>query len=117
MTITVNTKAYNFDASVDANQNLMTGPSHTMNTRDTLSLRRSKSAAVPNVNPGYARAYAKFVRTVTIGGVNYDVTAEAYIAVPVGAAKADVDAIRDDLGDLLISTNGDDLVWKQDIYQ
>lgn len=116
MTITVNTKAYTLDATVDQNQNQYTGPNHTISARDTLSLRRSKSAASVN-GPGVAKAFCKFVRTVTVDGKKYDLIAEGYVTAPVGVAQADVDSIRDDLGDLLVSTNGADLVWKQDINQ
>jgi hypothetical protein len=42
---------------------------------------------------------------------------EANFAIPVGMAEADIDSLRDDLGDLLVSSNGDDLVYKHDITQ
>jgi hypothetical protein len=116
MTITVNTRAYDLDATIDMNQNQYTGPSHSVSAKDLLTLKRSKSNAT-STNPGFARTYAKFTRSVTISGKTYDIVAEGYISAPVGVAKADVDLIRDDLGDLLISSNGDNLAWKQDINQ
>lgn len=116
MTITVNTKAFNHDATVDANTNRYTGPAHTMSSNDLLQLRRNKSAASAT-SPGFAKAFAKFSRTVTVAGVQYEMIAEASFSVPVGATQAEVDSIRDDLGDFLVASNGADLVWKHDILQ
>lgn len=116
MTITVNTKAYNHDATVDANTNRYTGPNHTISADDLLQLRRSKSSPSAT-SPGFAKASAKFTRTVTIGTDKFTAIAEGSFSIPIGMAEADVDALRDDLGDLLVSSNGDDLVWKHDILQ
>ncbi len=116
MSITLNTKAFELDATVDANQNRYVGPSHTISDNDLLALSRRKSGTSAT-SPGVARSVAKFTRTITIDGKKYDAIAEANFAIPVGMLKADVDALRDDLGDLLVSANGENLVWKHDINQ
>lgn len=117
MTITVNTKAYAFDTNQTPDSGRHVGPAQTHSIKDYLDLRRT--AAKPTATfAGVARASAKFVRTVTLGdGSKADAIAEASFSIPVGMAEADVDSLRDDLGDLLISANGDDLVWKHDINQ
>lgn len=114
MTITLNTKAYEQDASIDANSMQYVGPNHTISTSDKLVLKRAVSG--PNGDGvRYAKATARVSRHITVDGKQVQATCEAIISVPVGSAKADVDSIRDDLGDLLISTVGDNLAWKQDI--
>lgn len=117
MTITVNTKAFTFDTNVTADVGRHTGPSHTFAVKDYLDLKRT--APKPTATfAGVARASAKFVRTVTLGdGSKADAICECNVSIPVGMAEADVDSIRDDMGDLLISQNGDDLFWKADISQ
>lgn len=117
MTVTVNTKAYAFDSNPTPDAGRHNGPAATYAVKDFLDMRRV--AAKPTADfAGMARASAKFVRTLTLAdGTKADAIAEATFAIPVGAAEADVDSLRDDLGDLLISTNGDDLVWKHDINQ
>lgn len=117
MTITVNAKAYAFDTNPSADQGVHTGPSNTFEAKDILTL--SRSAAKPTATyAGNARATMKFSRTVTLGDSSKAVAiAEASFSIPVGMAEADVDSLRDDLGDLLISQNGDDLVFKHDIVQ
>jgi len=117
VTITVNTKAYAFDTNPTPNSGRHQGPAATHSVKDYLDLKRQE--AKPNGTfAGVSRASAKFVRTVTLGdGSKAIATAEVNFAIPVGMAEADVDSIRDDLGDLTISSNGDDLVWKQKINQ
>lgn len=117
MTITVNTKAYNMDAAIDANGIQYAGPNHTLSSKDLLVLRRTVAKAATDTSPGFARGTAKFTKTETVGGKPYDIIFEGSWSIPVGVTKAQVDAVRDDLGDLLIATAGDDLVWKQDINQ
>jgi hypothetical protein len=115
MTITVNTKAYAFDTNPSADQGVHVGPSNTFASKDVLVLGRS--AAKPTATyAGNARSSAKFQRTVTLGdGSTAIATAEASFSIPVGMAEADVDSLRDDLGDLLLLQAADDLVWKHDI--
>lgn len=117
MTVTVNTKAYAFDTNPTPDSGRHTGPAATHSVKDYLDLKRA--AAKPTADfAGVARASAKFVRTVTLGdGSKADAIAEASFSIPVGMAEADVDSLRDDLGDFLIAANGDDLVWKHDIVQ
>lgn len=117
MTVTVNTKAYSFDTNTTPDIGRHTGPSQTFSAKDYLDLKRT--APKPNGDfLGVARSGAKFVRTVTLAsGETADAIAEASFSIPVGMAEADVDSLRDDLGDLLISSNGDDLVYKHDVNQ
>jgi len=117
MTVTVNTKAYAFDTNPTPDIGRHKGPAHTFQTKDYLDLKRTNPK--PNGDfLGVARAGAKFVRTVTLAqGGTGEAIVEVTSSLPVGMAEADIDSIRDDLGDLLISTNGDDLFYKQKINQ
>lgn len=116
MPITINTKSYNLDATVDVNKNQYTGPAHNVSSKDLMTLARSRSATTDTF-PGYARSFAKFTRTIMVNGKPWDAFGEVTIALPVGCVKADADALRNDLGEMLKSANGDDLVWKHDINQ
>lgn len=117
MTVTVNTKAYAFDTNVTPDCGRHTGPSNTFEAKDYLDLKRT--APKPNGTfRGVSRASAKFVRTVTLDdSTKADAIVEATFSIPVGMSQANIDSIRDDLGDLLVSTNGSDLVYKHDICQ
>lgn len=114
MAITVNTKAYAFDTNPTPDSAMYQGPAHTFSAADTLLLKRVAPKPTSTF-PGVARASLKFTRNVTINDVVYVAVAEASFSLPVGMAEADVDAIRDDLGDLLLLTAADDLVWKHDL--
>jgi len=117
MTITVNTKAYAFDTNQSPDIGRHVGPAQTYEEKDYLDLKRT--APKPNGTfRGVARASAKFVRTVTLDDSSTaDAIVEVNFSVPVGMAEADIDSLRDDMGDFLISSNGDDLVFKHDINQ
>lgn len=114
MSITLNTKVYDQDASIDANAIQYVGPAHNISTSDLLVLKR----AISGPNGGgvrYAKATARVVRHIMVDGKPVQATGEYIVSVPVGSAKADVDSLRDDLGDLLVSITGENHVWKQDI--
>lgn len=116
MTMTLNTQVYTLDTSIDPNANQYTGPAHTQAVKDLLVLRRTPAKGVATTTSvPKASATAKMTKTVTVGGVSTEIIGEYTVRYPVGAAKADVDDIRDKLGDLMISTDGDNLVWKGDI--
>lgn len=118
MTVTVNTKAYAFDTNVTPDIGRHTGPSNTFGVKDYLDLKRTAPKPTATFE-GVARSSAKFVRTLThpTTGEKADAIAEGSFSIPAWATQAMVDAIRDDLGDLLISSNGGDLVYKHDINQ
>lgn len=118
MTVTVNTKAYAFDSNLSADSARHTGPSHTYQVKDVLDLKRT--AAKPTATfAGVARSSAKFARTVTLtDGSKAEAIGEASFSIPVGTADADIDSLRDDLGDFLIAGgDGGDLVKKHIIVQ
>lgn len=116
MTVTVNTKAYTFDTNTTPDSGRHVGPAHTASAKDYFDLKRT--AAKPTATfPGMVRASVKFVRTLTVNGEKYDAFFEGNIAYPAGASDADVDALRDDAGDLIISSNGGDLYKKHKIVQ
>jgi hypothetical protein len=116
MTITVNTRAYTFDVNPSADSARYVGPANDFDTKDILELKRTPPKPTTTF-PGVARASGKFSRTVVIGGVSYTALVEVNTSLPVGMAEADVDLIRDDMGDFLISSNGDDLFFKHKIVQ
>jgi len=117
MTITLNTLAYSQDASVTRDKVEYTGPSNTFAIKDKLSLARV--APKPTLTfDGVARAEVKRTKTVTLAnGKTADAIVTATVSFPVGMAKADADALRDDVGDFLIGANGDSLMWAHDITQ
>lgn len=117
MTITVNTKSYDIDSFKDVNTALYSGPANTMLVQDILLLKRSKSAKTASHN-GYARVEARFTRTFTCAdGIKRDGYVSYVTSIPADAVAADVDSLRDDLGDLVISANGQNLTNKLDINQ
>jgi hypothetical protein len=117
MTVTVNTKAYAFDTNLTPDSGRHLGPAHTFQDKDYLDLKRT--APKPSGDfLGVARASAKFVRTITLAsGQRVDAIVECVASLPVGMTQAQIDSIRDDAGDFLISSNGNDLFYKHDVNQ
>lgn len=115
MAITLNTVPYNQDAFVTPNKVNFVGANNSASMKDLLSLART--AAKPTKDSdGVTRAETRRTKTVTLAsGKKVDIVVYAGCSLPVGVAKADVDALRDDIGDLLISTSGDNLFWKHTI--
>ncbi len=115
MTITLNTLAYNQDSFATKDKVVYTGPSHTFTTKDVLSL--SRVAPKPTKDfAGVAKAEAKRTKTVTLtNGLTADAIITVSCSLPVGMAKADADALRDDVGDLAISAVGETLFWNHDL--
>jgi hypothetical protein len=111
----INTKTYAFDSNT-ADAAKYAGPGNDFDSKDILELKRTAPKPTSTF-PGVARSSAKFSRTVVINSVPYTMIAEASFSIPVGALAADIDSIRDDLGDFLISSNGDNLVEKHAIVQ
>lgn len=115
MTITVNTRAYNSDR-VAADSVGYVGPAHTFSAPDQLVLKRVAPKPTSNF-AGVSRVSAKFSRQVTLADSSTAVAiVEVVTSLPVGMAEADVDLIRDDMGDFLLLTAADDLFLKQDIH-
>lgn len=115
MTITINTLAYNQDAFVTKDNVVYTGPANTFTTKDILSLSRVAPKPV-NGFAGVAKAQAKRTKTVTLAdGSHADAIVTISCSLPVGMAKADADALRDDIGDLAISATGETLFWNHDL--
>jgi hypothetical protein len=117
MTITLNTLAYNQDAFASPNKVEYTGPANTFAIKDKLSLARVAPKPAGTFR-GVARAEVKRTKTVTLDdGTKADAIVTLNFSFPVGMAKADADALRDDVGDYAISTGGGDLAWAHDITQ
>lgn len=117
MTVTVNTKAYTFDTNPTPDTGRHLGPAHTFAVKDILDLKRTAPKPTADFD-GVARSAAKFARTVTLAsGKKAEAIAEGSFSIPVGMSDADIDALRDDLGDYLIASVGGDLVKKHDINQ
>lgn len=115
MTITVNTKDYTFDTNPAPNIGRHKGPAHTYQAKDYLDLKRTDPKPTADF-AGVARAGAKFVRTVTLAdGSKGDAIIDVNVSLPVGMAEADIDSLRDDTGDFLLSPAADDLFVKQKI--
>ncbi len=117
MTITINTLAYESDAALNPNLNRYIGPDHTFATKDLLDLGRTAPKPT-TLSAGVARAKAKRTKTVTLAdGSTADAIVYIECSLPVGMSKTDADALRDDIGDFAISSNGDALFWTHDISQ
>jgi len=117
MTVTVNTRAYAFDSNPSPDTGRHTGPALTFQVKDVLDLKRTAPKKTATFD-GVARAGVKFARTVTLANGNKaEMIGEASFSIPVGTADADIDLIRDDLGDYLISAGAGDLLKKHDISQ
>lgn len=117
MSITLNTLAYSQDSVLSADRVVYTGPSHTFGVKDTITLGRTAPKATSTYR-GNAKSVMKRLMTVTLDDGS---TSEAFIEinalVPVGTAKADIDKLRDDAGDFLLGTDGDDLIYKHDLLK
>lgn len=115
MAITLNTVAFNQDAFATPNRVNYVSSNHSFTAKDMLSLARVAPKATATF-AGVGRAEAKRTKTVTLTDGS---TAEAIVTVqcslPVGMAKADADALRDDIGDLAISATGETLFWNHDL--
>lgn len=115
MSITLNTVAFTQDAFLSADKVQYTSPAHSFTSKDVLSLGRT--APKPTATfAGVARCEAKRIRTVTLAdGSKADASVTVVSSLPVGMAKADVDALRDDVGDLCIAAEGEALFWNHDL--
>jgi len=115
MSITLNTLVYNQDSFASPDRVVYVGPSHTYTLKDQIFLGRAAPKPTKDFR-GVARAYFKRVKTLTLDdSTKADVIINVEVAVPVGAASADVDAVRDDVGDLIISAIGQAVVNTTDI--
>lgn len=116
MSITLNTKAYAFDTNPTPDSASYVGPANTASAKDILVLKRVK-AKPAGTFPGMVRSTTKFVRTVTVGGVPMEAYFEGTLSYPAGTTNADIDALRDDAGDLWVSANGGNLAKSHQIVQ
>lgn len=112
MAITLNTVVYANDTAESPNKFRYLSPSHTATAKDTLTLSRTDPKPTAE-SDGKARSEVKRTKLVTLANGKKDVLiVYGGASVPVGTAKADVDALRDDVGDFLIAAVGDNLVVK-----
>lgn len=115
MSVTLNTLAYVQDSFQTPNRVAYAGPSQTFEKKDNLILART--APKPSgTYRGMARAQVKRVKTVTLDDSSKaDIIMTVDIAIPVGAAAADIDAVRDDVGDFLIGSEAGTLIKNHDL--
>lgn len=112
MAITVNTKSYVADVAPNANTMIYRGPAATFGSKDSILLARTAPKATATF-PGMARARIKLVKTVEYEtGKFADAILEIFASVPVGTTEAAIDSLRDDAGDLLISSVANDLIYQ-----
>jgi hypothetical protein len=117
MTITVNTKAYNFDTNLAPNIAQYTGPANNFQVKDLITLKRTAPKPTKDF-AGVAKSSSKITRTLTLAdGSKADALIETSVSIPVGAVIADVDALRSDSAAVTSSAVGSDLHWKLDISQ
>lgn len=117
MSITINTVAFTLDTFLSPNKVTYTTPAHSVSNEDTLTLGRTDPKPSGTFR-GVMRAEARRAKTVTLDDLSKAVAIiTTSVSLPVGVSEADVDAIRDDLGDFLISAEGKKLLWNRDINQ
>lgn len=106
MSLVFNTKTYTAD-SFQQNKVGYAGASKTVSSKDDLALTRQSPKASTSFS-GLGRTTAKKVRTLPLTNA-LSLTGDMYInvevAVPVGAASADVDAQIDDMAALISSAD------------
>lgn len=115
MSITLNTLAYSQDAFVTPNKVRYTGPAHTFQIKDLIDLGRTAPKPAGTF-PGVGRTQTKFVETVTLAdGSRHDNIIEVNSSFVVGTTDAAIDAMRDKVGDFLISADAGSLMKKHDL--
>lgn len=106
MSLTFNAKTFNAD-SFGVNAVVYNGPAHTVSLKDDLALKRQAAKATATFS-GLGRTQAKLSRTFSLTGALTS-TGEGIIscdvAVPIGAASADIDAFINDFAALLALAN------------
>ena len=104
MSLNINTKTFNAD-SYQKDRVSYIGPAHTLSLKDVATLSRTPPKAT-SVYSGKARTSAKLERTMALAGAltPSDVAIVSIeVAVPVGAASGDIDALLNDMGSFLSS--------------
>jgi len=106
MSLTFNTKTYTAD-SFQANSVGYRGPANTVSVKDLLRLARTAAKATATYS-GNSRFEVKLTRTHTLTGAvtpTGDSIHTVGSSVPVGISDADADAISNDLGALVASSD------------
>ncbi|DAD52335.1 TPA_asm: coat protein [ssRNA phage SRR7473382_4] len=114
MTITVNTRVYTLDGNAE-NLAKYVGPAASSTVKDFMLLKRQPARPTADF-AGVNRVTFKVVKTLTLQNSSvWDAIVEVNASIPVGATEADVDLIRDDVADGLLTANIDSLFWSQRI--
>jgi hypothetical protein len=104
MSLTINAKTYTAD-SFQQNTVGYIGTGKTVSIKDDVQLKRIAPKA-SSVFSGVSRTQAKLTRTATLTGA-LTPTGESIlsidVAIPVGIASADIDALLNDMGSFLAS--------------
>lgn len=104
MSLTINTKTFTAD-SYQKDRVVYIGPAHTLSFKDDVQLSRTPPKP-SSIYSGKARTVAKLDRTLTLVGAltpTDGAVVSIEVAVPVGAASADIDALLNDMGSFLSS--------------
>lgn len=106
MSLTFNTKTYTAD-SYNGNSVIYAGPANSLSVKDLLRLARTAPKPTATYS-GNGRFEAKLTRTHTLTNAETptgdSITAVSYSG-PVGISDSDVDAISNDLGALVASSD------------
>lgn len=117
MAVTLNTLAYSQDTFLNPNKVQYIGPAHTTGVVDTLTMLRVDPKPTKD-SDGVAKAEVRRTKTVTLAnGKKVNAVVYSGVQFPVGMTVADADALRDDVGDFVISANGKDLLWNRKVAQ
>lgn len=115
MSIDLNTKSYVQDAFINPNKVLYVGPDHNFSSEDTITLGRTAPKPTAT-SKGVARSEVRRAKSVTLAdGSTGIAVVRIECSFPVGTAQADVDSLRDDVGDFAISAAAGTLMWNHDL--
>lgn len=115
MSLALNTLSYAQDAFMNPNKVQYTGPSNTFQDKDIIVLGRTAPKPTA-VSEGVARSSVKRTKTVTLpDGTRKDAIIEVNCSFPVGTPTATIDAMRDDVGDFMISAEAGTLLKNHDL--
>lgn len=106
MSLVFNSKTYNPD-SYRENQVGYIGAAKTVSIKDDVKLARTAPKPTETFS-GLGRTQSKLMRTLNLTGAKTttgDATITVEVAVPVGFASADVDALLNDMGALVSSAS------------
>jgi len=114
MSLTVNTKTYNYDTNRTPDIARYKGASHSYSAVDYIDLKRTEPKSLVGVGKGSV----KLTRNVTDGTDSLgNLILEVSTSFPVGAQESQLQAAIDDMASWLATASADDVFIDQNIAQ